>query len=43
MTDHQDEPDSSIDADSNGHLAVALFGGVILLILVIIYALATAA
>ncbi len=39
----QEFPMSGIDADHNGHLAMGLFVGVILILLVFIYAFASAA
>jgi hypothetical protein len=43
MNENQYEPDNGMDADVNGHLAMALFAGVILIMLLIIYGLAMAA
>lgn len=48
MTEHYDqveevEPVSTGDVDTSGKLAMSLFVGVILLLLILIYALATAA
>ena len=43
MTDKHQDFSEEIDADGNGHLATAIFVGVILVILLFIYGLAMAA
>lgn len=43
MTEERDEQPTIVDADTRGHLAMALFIAVILMMLVVIYALAAAA
>lgn len=43
MNRQTSEPENEIDADVNGHLATALFGGVIVILLLVIYATAMAA
>ncbi len=43
MSEHHDQPAEEIDADTSGHLATALFAGVIVILLLVIYGLAMAA
>ena len=43
MIENHQEPEPHIDADVDGRLAAALFGGVIVILLITIYGLAMAA